>query len=58
MSLDQASSMAFQSQIQDTMDDYLYSLRRAGGMGEVDEDYAREMLHAREGVYIPPSVRE
>ena len=58
MSLDQASSTAVQSQIQDTMDDYLYSLRRAGGMGEVDEDYAREMLRAREEVFIRPSVRE
>ena len=42
----------------DTIYNYLYSLRREEGMGEVDEDYVRDMLLARENVYVPPSVRE
>ena len=42
----------------DTIYNYLYSLRREAGMGEVDEEYAREMLLAREETYVPPSVRE
>lgn len=50
--------MAFQSQIRDTMNGFITSLRSAGGMGEIDREFEREAMKAREEIFIRPSVRE
>lgn len=58
MSLEQADTALFQTQSREAVNNLITTMRGEEGMGCVDMEYAREMLRAREEVFIRPSVRE
>ena len=58
VSLEQADTALFQTQSREAVNNLITTMRGEAGVGCVDMEYAREMLRAREEVFIRPSVRE